>query len=61
MLLKMRHVIERTKSSRSTIYKLMRAGKFPMPARVGRDLVWSERQLDDWENNLTGDDVCKKS
>ena len=35
--------------ARSTIYRLMRAGRFPEPVRVGpRAVRWPEHELDAW-------------
>lgn len=35
--------------SRSTIYKLMRAGLFPLPIRIGpRAVRWQEHELTAW-------------
>ena len=35
--------------ARSTIYRLMRAGQFPEPVRVGpRAVRWPEHELDAW-------------
>ena len=35
--------------ARSTIYRLMRAGEFPSPIRVGRRAVrWPEHELEKW-------------
>ncbi len=35
--------------SRSTIYRLMRAGKFPEPIRIGpRATRWQKRELYEW-------------
>ena len=35
--------------ARTTIYRLMRAGQFPEPVRVGpRAVRWPERELENW-------------
>lgn len=42
-------VERRTGLSRSTIYRLMRVGRFPRPYRVGlRGVRWSERDINAW-------------
>ena len=39
----------RTALSRSSIYKLVAAGKFPRPIRLGpRSVGWIEAEVDEW-------------
>lgn len=41
-------VMARTCISKSTIYQMMRDGKFPKQRRVGHGSRWLEAELDDW-------------
>lgn len=34
--------------SRSTLYRLLDAGKVPQPLRIGRSLRWDGRVIEDW-------------
>lgn len=48
-MLRREEVEERVGISRSAIYRLMRAGEFPAPRRVGlRAVRWSESDLEAW-------------
>ncbi|GAH11211.1 unnamed protein product [marine sediment metagenome] len=47
-LLTIKEVLNRVKLSRSMIYKLLKAGKFPRPKKVGRSSRWTEKQITDW-------------
>ena len=48
-LLTRREVEFRVGLARSTIYRLMRSGKFPHPKRIaGRAVRWPENELDAW-------------
>ena len=48
-LLRREEVERRCQISRSTIYKLMRAGAFPEPLRIGsRAVRWSQREIECW-------------
>lgn len=42
-------VRERTGASRSSIYRWIKAGKFPAPVRIGeRACAWDARAVDRW-------------
>ena len=46
-LLRRQEVERRCQLSRSTIYRLMRAGQFPEPIRIGpRAVRWSQQEID---------------
>ena len=48
-LLPRREVESMTGLSRTSIYRLMRLGRFPEPVRVGPKAVrWDEQELVDW-------------
>ena len=48
-LLRRREVEARTGISRTTIYRLMREGKFPEPLKVSVKAVrWPESEIEDW-------------
>jgi len=38
-------VVNLTKISKATIYRLVRDGKFPRPAKIGRMTRWSEQSV----------------
>ena len=48
-LLTRAQVERRTGLGRTAIYRMMRAGEFPEPYKVGRTAVrWSEREIEAW-------------
>ena len=48
-LLRRREVEARTGLSRTSIYRLMREGRFPEPLKVGPKAVrWPESEIADW-------------
>ena len=48
-LLRLSEVLTRTALGRSTIYRLMRAGSFPEPLKVGvRAVRWRESEVEAW-------------
>ena len=48
-LLRRSEVEFRTGLARTSIYRLMRAGKFPTPIRVGiRSVRWPESEIERW-------------
>ena len=50
-LLRLPAVLHRTGLSRSTVYVLMKAGKFPRPRRIGaRAVGWPEDEIEAWIN-----------
>jgi len=47
--LSLKQVIQATTLSRSTIYALAKAGKFPKPRRLlGSRTIWLEHEVQDW-------------
>lgn len=54
-LLDIKGVIDLTKLSRSTIYRYVFAGKFPMPSRYGGKFVWREETIHFWINQQIGE------
>ena len=47
--LRLTDVIERTGLGRSTIYKLMAEGDFPLNVSLGaRAVAWVEQEIEDW-------------
>lgn len=49
ILLTRQQVEERTGLARSSIYRLMRTGRFPEPRRIGdRAVRWSSQELEAW-------------
>lgn len=52
MFLRLPKVIERTGLSRSSIYAMISAGRFPSPVRIGlRAVAWREADLDTWSDD----------
>lgn len=48
-LLRRREVEARTGLSRTSIYRLMREGRFPEPLKIGSKAVrWPESEIGDW-------------
>jgi prophage regulatory protein len=45
-------VVHKTNLSRPTIYRLIRAGSFPSPKKVGTRSVWDEEAVDSWLESL---------
>lgn len=41
-------VERRTGLARTTIYDLIRAGRFPRPTKVGRASLWVESEVEAW-------------
>jgi predicted DNA-binding transcriptional regulator AlpA len=52
-LLKLAEVEARTGFKKSWIYKKVRAGQFPAPARVGSSSRWSEVAVSKWITQQT--------
>lgn len=47
--LRLPQVIERTRLSRASIYRLVRRGRFPTPCRLSeRVTVWDATEIDAW-------------
>jgi prophage regulatory protein len=52
-LIKLPTVVELTTLSKSTIYKMVKDGKFPKPVQLGeRATGWRVSDVDAWLNNL---------
>ena len=52
-LLRLREVLENTRLCKSQLYRLMAAGEFPKPVRVGpRTVRWTTESLLSWIENL---------
>lgn len=51
-LLPMREVCRRTSYSRPSVYRLVNAGKFPRPRKLGFKIGFRESEIDDWIANL---------
>jgi prophage regulatory protein len=51
-ILPMNEVCHRTSYSRPSIYRLMAAGKFPQPLKLGFKIGFRESEIDDWIANL---------
>lgn len=48
-LLKIREVVIATKLSKATIYRLIRAGRFPLQVRLSTNSVgWRREEVDEW-------------
>ncbi|WP_282041872.1 helix-turn-helix transcriptional regulator [Halomonas alimentaria] len=48
-LIKRREVLARTAMANSTLYELMRAGKFPQSVKIGpRSVAWVSEEVDAW-------------
>ena len=46
-------VISRTGKSRTTLWRDVRAGRFPAPVKVGRNRIgWLETEVMEWQKNL---------
>jgi len=47
--LRMKGVLEKTNISKTHLYRLVQAGKFPKPIKLSeRVAVWDEAAIDDW-------------
>jgi len=47
-LLTLAQLCEALSLSSTTVYKLIRSGRFPAPIRVGKLSRWSSRDVDQW-------------
>lgn len=55
-LLRKAHVVEILGVSEPTLDRMIRAGRFPRPLRVGkRAVAWSETEVRDWLDGLTAE------
>ena len=63
-LLRLREVRTRTALARSTIYRKMREGSFPLPLKIGvRAVRWRESEIETWlaaRPRATGDNATLK-
>ena len=54
-ILRLRSVLDRTGLSRSTLYRKIERGTFPMQVRISeRCIGWRESDVDRWLSNPTG-------
>jgi prophage regulatory protein len=54
LLITIKDVIRRTSFSKTTIYRLVRAGQFPKPIRIStRRVGWLIQDLNDWVDAQT--------
>ncbi|PPU15851.1 hypothetical protein XacyCFBP2565_08640 [Xanthomonas arboricola pv. corylina] len=54
-LLRLRDVLERTSLSKSTVYAMIRRGKFPKPVHLGCTTTWVESEIDGWITSRIGE------
>ena len=47
-LLKLPKTLDRAALSRSALYRLLRAGQFPAPVKIGRSIAFAEAEVDAW-------------
>jgi excisionase family DNA binding protein len=47
-LLSYEDVLKRTTLSRQHVWRMVRAGKFPTPVKIGRRRCWSEGAVTEW-------------
>lgn len=52
-LIMLKEVMQLVKLSRSTITRMLKAGKFPKPLEFSRKLYWKRGQLDDFLKSLS--------
>lgn len=50
--LKLPDVLDRVGVSRTTVYDLIKAGKFPEPLRVGRSTLWPDYKIREWQEGV---------
>ena len=52
-ILHLDEVIARTGKSRTTLWRDVRAGRFPAPVKVGANRIgWLETEVDEWQESL---------
>lgn len=51
-LFTLKDVMQLVKLSRSTITRMVKAGKFPNPLEFSRKLYWKHEQINDFLNNI---------
>ena len=61
-----RHEVEQScKITKSTLYRLMRAGTFPLPRRIGpRAVRWVSSEIQEWVENRPrsdGDGIYRRA
>lgn len=47
-LVKVPHTLAKTGLSRSAMYRLLRAGQFPAPVKIGRSIAFADAEIDAW-------------
>jgi excisionase family DNA binding protein len=47
-MIKVKDVAEKIKVNRSTVYKLLSAGKIPSPVKIGRSVRWRLAEINAW-------------
>ena len=47
-LVKVPHALSKTGLSRSAMYRLLRAGQFPAPVKIGRSIAFADAEIDAW-------------
>ena len=52
-LLRLRNVEEITGLQHSALYKLIAAGRFPLPIKIGRASRWKASEIQRWINGLS--------
>ena len=65
MLLTRQEVEQACKITKSTLYRLMREGRFPLPRRIGvRAVRWEAAEIQDWigkQPRSDGDGVYRRA
>lgn len=51
-LMDLKDVIAVTKVCRSTLWKMVKDGRFPKPIKLGRDLRWKPETVQSWLDSL---------
>lgn len=50
--LKLPEVLDRIGISRTSVYDLIREGKFPQPVRIGRSTLWPDHVIREWQEGV---------
>ena len=51
-MLRIDRVLELIPVSRVTLYRMIKSGQFPPPAKLGGSSAWSNQEIRKWRNNL---------
>ena len=51
-MLRIDRVLELIPVSRVTLYRMIKAGQFPRPVKLGGSSAWSNQEIRKWRNNL---------